>query len=258
MTILDDIVAYKKELLEDGYYDDLLRSLPFTDVRYKKKLSMRLAERDHLSVIAEIKSKSPSVPVLPNRDLSKQAKEYEEYGAQAISVLTDEYYFGGSYERLNQLTQETSLPVLCKDFMIEPIQIDVAYKAGASVILLIVNILTDEQMHELYQYAKSLGLDVLVEVHSKQELRRAYDLHPEIIGVNNRDLTRFVTNVEHTNEILERKRKGFYYISESGIHNKEDVEKIVGSGIDGILVGESLMKCDNLAEFLPSLQLKKE
>ncbi|WP_114603399.1 indole-3-glycerol phosphate synthase TrpC [Staphylococcus sp. EZ-P03] len=258
MTILDDIVAYKKELLAEGYYEDLLRTLPETDVRYKKKLSERLSERSHLSVIAEIKSKSPSVKKLPERNLTQQVKDYETYGAQAISILTDEYYFGGSYERLNQLTQQTTLPVLCKDFMIEPIQIDVAHRAGASMILLIVNILDDQQMHELYQYAKALDLDVLVEVHSKQELERAYQLAPEIIGVNNRDLTRFVTDVEHTNEILADKREGFYYISESGIHTQSDVEKVVGSGIDGVLIGESLMKCDDLSQFLPSLQLKKE
>ena len=120
--------------------------------------------------------------------------------------------------------------------MIEPIQIDVAHRAGASMILLIVNILDDQQMHELYQYAKALDLDVLVEVHSKQELERAYQLAPEIIGVNNRDLTRFVTDVEHTNEILADKREGFYYISESGIHTQSDVEKVVGSGIDLSLI----------------------
>ncbi|WP_412520572.1 indole-3-glycerol phosphate synthase TrpC [Staphylococcus simulans] len=258
MTILDDIVAYKKSLLEEGYYDRLLRTLPVTNVKDKKKFSTRLKERSHLSVIAEIKSKSPSVKKLPDRDLTQQVKDYETYGAQAISILTDEQYFGGSYERLNKLTQQTTLPVLCKDFIIEPIQIDVAYRAGASIILLIVNILDDQQMHELYQYAKTLDLDVLVEVHSKQELARAYQLAPDIIGVNNRDLTRFVTDVEHTNEILENKKDGYYYISESGIHTKEDVEKIVGSGIDGILVGESLMKCDELSQFLPSLQLEKE
>lgn len=138
MTILDDIVEYKKSLLEEGYYDRLLRTLPVTNVKYKKKLSERLKERSHLSVIAEIKSKSPSVKKLPDRDLTQQVKDYEAYGAQAISILTDEYYFGGSYERLNKLTKETTLPVLCKDFMIEPIQIDVAYRAGASIILLIV------------------------------------------------------------------------------------------------------------------------
>ncbi|MGO2077290.1 MAG: indole-3-glycerol phosphate synthase TrpC, partial [Staphylococcus equorum] len=137
------------------------------------------------------------------------------------------------------------------------IQIDVAKKAGASIILLIVNVLTDPELRELYQYATSQNLEVLVEVHDKEELARAYKLDPKIIGVNNRDLKRFITDVLHTNEILEDKKTGYYYISESGIKDEQDVQNIVDSGIDGLLIGESLMKCDDLSQFLPGLKLDK-
>ena len=105
--------------------------------------------------------------------MTQQIKDYETYGANAISILTDERYFGGSFERLQQLSKQTSLPVLCKDFVIDEIQIDVAKAAGASIILLIVNILTDEQLHRLYHYACQLDLEVLVEVHDSQELQKS-------------------------------------------------------------------------------------
>ena len=257
MTILYEIVAYKKELLKDGYYTKKLSDLDEVDITHKQTFESQLAQADQLSVIAEIKSKSPTLSELPGRDLKQQVKAYEAYGANAVSILTDEHYFGGSYERLQTLTQVTDLPVLCKDFVVDPIQIDVAKKAGASIILLIVNVLTDQQLKALYDYAISKNLEVLVEVHDKEELERAYKLDPKIIGVNNRDLKRFVTDVLHTNEILENKKAGYYYISESGIRNKQDVASIINAGIDGLLIGESLMKCDDLSQFLPSLKLDK-
>lgn len=257
MTILDEIVEYKRELLANGYYDKKLEELKEVDVSSKPTFKESMDNSEELVVISEIKSKSPSLPELPAKDLEQQVRDYEANGANAVSILTDEKYFGGSYERLQSLTTQTNLPVLCKDFVVDPIQIDVAKKAGASIILLIVNVLTDEQLRELYDYAQSLNLEALVEVHDKEELTRAYKLDPEIIGVNNRDLKRFVTNVQHTNEILKERKDGYYYISESGIHTVEDVESIVDSKIDGLLIGESLMKSDNLSEFLPSLKLKK-
>ncbi|MBH4788397.1 indole-3-glycerol-phosphate synthase TrpC, partial [Staphylococcus aureus] len=103
----------------------------------------------------------------------------------------------------------------------------------------------------------SQNLEVLVEVHDRHELERAYKVNAKLIGVNNRDLKRFVTNVEHTNTILENKKPNHYYISESGIHNTSDVRKILHSGIDGLLIGEALMRCDNLSEFLPQLKMQK-
>lgn len=257
MTILDEIVLYKKSLLEGGYYHKKLNTLKGQNIRNTSTLESTLKMSKQLAIIAEIKSKSPTVDNLPTRNLTQQVKAYEAYGADAISILTDERYFEGSFERLQLLAQETTLPILCKDFMIHPLQIDVAKKAGANIILLIVNILTDEALRQLYQYATSLDLEVIVEVHDNEELERAHRLHPKIIGVNNRDLKHFVTDVKHTNTILHHKQQGTYYISESGIHTKADVESIVSSGIDGLLIGEALMRCDDLSQMLPSLKLKK-
>ena len=257
MTILDEIMDYKRNLIKEGYYEEKLKTLNEVDITHKSSFKSQLDESNQLAVIAEIKSKSPTLDQLPNRDLAQQVKDYEANGANAVSILTDEHYFGGSYERLQDLTLQTTLPVLCKDFVVDKIQIDVAKKAGASIILLIVNVLTDQQMKDLYQYATSLNLEVLVEVHDKEELERAYKLKPQIIGVNNRDLKRFVTDVLHTNEILENKKEGYYYISESGIRDEQDVANVVESGIDGLLIGESLIKCEDLSQFLPGLKLTK-
>lgn len=258
MTILNEIIEYKKTLLERKYYDKKLEILQDNGNVKRRKLIDSLNYDRTLSVIAEIKSKSPSVPQLPQRDLVQQVKDYQKYGANAISILTDEKYFGGSFERLNQLSKITSLPVLCKDFIIDKIQIDVAKRAGASIILLIVNILTNDTLQSLYHYAISQNLEVLVEVHNKEELERAYQIKPKIIGINNRDLKTFITKVEHTNDILEMKKEGYYYISESGITTLNDVKKIVSSGIDGLLVGGALMNSNNISSLLPSLKLNKE
>ena len=232
MTILNEIIEYKKTLLERKYYDKKLEILQDNGNVKRRKLIDSLNYDRTLSVIAEIKSKSPSVPQLPQRDLVQQVKDYQKYGANAISILTDEKYF-------------------------DKIQIDVAKRAGASIILLIVNILSDDQLKELYSYATNHNLEALVEVHTIRELERAHQINPKIIGVNNRDLKRFETDVLHTNKLLKFKKSNCCYISESGIHTKEDVEKIVDSSIDGLLVGEALMKTNDLSQFLPSLKLKK-
>ncbi|HCU9228896.1 TPA: indole-3-glycerol phosphate synthase TrpC [Staphylococcus aureus] len=244
MTILAEIVKYKQSLLQNGYYQDKLNTLKSVNIQNKKSFINAIEKEPKLAIIAEIKSKSPTVNDLPERDLSQQISDYEKY-------------FGGSFERLQALTTKTTLPVLCKDFIIDPLQIDVAKQAGASMILLIVNILSDKQLKDLYNYAISQNLEVLVEVHDRHELERAYKVNAKLIGVNNRDLKRFVTNVEHTNTILENKKPNHYYISESGIHDASDVKKILHSGIDGLLIGEALMRCDNLSEFLPQLKMQK-
>ncbi|RIN14060.1 indole-3-glycerol phosphate synthase TrpC [Mammaliicoccus vitulinus] len=258
MTILDEIVEYKKHLLDENYYEQKLEALDKVDVQHKTSFLSRVKNDHQLNIIAELKAKSPTVSDIPKRDMATQIKLYEQHGASAISILTDEKYFDGSYERLQSLTTKTTLPVLCKDFIIDKRQIDLAYHVGASIVLLIVNILTKEELKNLYDYAISKGLEVLVEVHDKAELAVAHEIDAALIGVNNRDLKRFVTNVKHTNEILKSIKPGVTYISESGIRTLEDVESIIDSGIDGALIGESLMKHPNLEVFLPSLRLKKQ
>lgn len=258
MTILEDIVEYKKQLLAEGYYEALLNSLEAVNVSHKPTVAEQFETDRTIGVIAEIKSKSPTVSDIPERNLEEQIRLYTAGGASAISILTDEHYFGGSYERMATLTKQTDVPVLCKDFMVDERQIDVAKKAGASMILLIVNILTDEALARLHDYATGLGLEVLVEVHDPQELARAHRIHPQFVGVNNRDLRSFKTDVSHTGQILTSQQQGIHYISESGIKTVADIETLVPTGIAAVLVGETLMKADDPQAQLQSFKLRKE
>ncbi|MEH7920983.1 indole-3-glycerol phosphate synthase TrpC [Staphylococcus pseudintermedius] len=258
MTILDDIVEYKKQLLAEGYYETLLNNLEEVAVSHKRTVAEQFENDRTIGVIAEIKSKSPTVLDIPDRNLEEQLRLYTAGGASAISILTDEQYFGGSYERMAALTKQTDVPVLCKDFMIDERQIDVAKKAGASMILLIVNILTDEALALLHDYATALGLEVLVEVHDRQELARAHRIRPQFVGVNNRDLRSFKTDVSHTGQILTSRHPGIHYISESGIKTVSDIETLVPTRIAGVLIGETLMKANDPQAELQSFKLRKE
>lgn len=259
LTILDEIVEYKQSLIKEGYYTSLLQQLKMPKHIQRQKLVESLNHNSKLSIIAEIKSKSPSVSSFKSVDLSVQVENYTQYGASAISILTDEKYFGGSFQRLAELSEKTNLPILCKDFIIDTIQIDVAKKLGASIILLIVNCLSDHMLKTLYDYATSLDMEVLVEVHDREELQRAHLINPKIIGVNNRDLKTFNIDIQHTNQILNNNTKeNIAYISESGIHSVEDVEAVNQGDIDGLLVGGALMDCEKISEFLPSLMLEKQ
>ncbi|AFS70039.1 indole-3-glycerol phosphate synthase TrpC [Exiguobacterium antarcticum] len=207
-----------------------------------------------LSVIAEIKRASPSKgDISLNVDPVAQAKRYAASGATVISVLTDATYFKGSMQDLAAVAQAVDVPVLCKDFMIDRIQIDVAKAHGARLILLIVAALDDETLHDLYDYAYANGLEVLVEVHDATELERAERLQAKIIGINNRNLKKFEVNLETSLQLLKTKSENVRYISESGIKTIEEAKMLHAAGADGILIGETLMRADDPAEFIQTV-----
>ena len=242
MTILDEIIATKHKEIK-AYNPVEPSAIVFPE---KSKLLQRLQEKN--GVISEIKRASPSKGEIQIEvDIVAQAKKYEEAGAAAISVLTDETYFKGSINDLREVAQAVSIPVLCKDFMISEIQIDRAQNAGGTIILLIVAALEKQQLQSLYQYAISKGLEVLVEVHDEEELREALELDAKLIGVNNRNLKTFEVSIERTAQLAEK----FPFdgervlISESGMHTKEDAKFAYASGASGILVGEALMRSED-------------
>lgn len=246
MNILDEIIETKK--IE-------VKNMKRERVSFIKKLE----SNKNVSIIAEIKRASPSKGDL-NIDLSPKslAKKYEEGGASAISVLTDRSYFKGSHKDLLEAKEVTSLPVLCKDFIIEKEQIDYAYLTGADIILLIVAALNDKDLAELYSYAKGKGLDVIVEVHNEEEVDRAILINPRIIGVNNRDLKTFKTNIENTFKLSKKiKDSGAFLISESGIKTKEDIKTLAEHYVDGVLVGESFVTSDNIGEKFSSFKIER-
>lgn len=190
-------------------------------------------------LIAEIKEKSPSEGILrKNVNYLDMAKQYTRAGASAISVLTETDNFGGSFYKFSRARQGTYLPLLCKDFILRNEHIDKAKALGADIILLIVAMLDRRQLHELYSHAKSKNLQILVEVHSENELIRALELQPKLIGVNSRNLNDFSINKDLFSELADKIPKNIIKVAESGIKNFQDIPV----GYDGILVGSEIMK----------------
>ena len=198
------------------------------------------------AVIAEIKKASPSKGLLrENFDPAAIAKSYERHGATCLSVLTDRDFFQGDDTHLQQVRGACTLPVLRKDFTIDPYQVTEARALGADCILLIVAALDDTQLRELSDLAQALGMDVLVEVHDAQELDRALQLDAPLIGINNRDLRTFEVKLETTLNLLGRIPKDRIVVTESGIHAPKDVSLMRQSGVNVFLVGEAFMKAAN-------------
>ncbi|MGM9926956.1 MAG: indole-3-glycerol phosphate synthase TrpC [Bacillus sp. (in: firmicutes)] len=227
----------------------------------RKALSLISSVKQHrpIGIIAEIKRHSPSKGALHESvDPVAQAKQYEQAGAAAISVLTDTPFFKGSFADIEAVRQVIQIPILCKDFIIDTVQIDKAQSVGADAILLIVAALTKEKLAELFQVAKEKGLDVLVEVHDEQELQTAVSIGAELIGVNNRNLATFEVSLQHTVNIASHPlAKNIVLISESGIRHRQDVQKVQQAGASGILVGETLMKSENIAATIQELSLQE-
>lgn len=255
-TILDKILVEKKKQIEILIAQHTLVVKSEVD---RPSLFNRLYRSEYLQVISEIKRASPSKGLIAEGvNPREQAKAYYEAGAACISVLTDTPFFKGTFEDLADVARTVPIPLLCKDFIIHPVQIDHAKNAGASVILLIVAALSTNELTELYQYATSLELEVLVEVHDAEELDRALQLGAQIIGVNNRDLRTFDVDLKRTEEIASifPFHEERVLISESGIWNAEDAERVAKAGASGVLVGESLMRSGDVGSALQSLQVE--
>lgn len=205
-------------------------------------------------VIAEVKKASPSKGVIREAFYpSEIARSYENHGAACLSVLTDKDFFQGSPDYLVEAKAACSLPVLRKDFMIDPYQVYEAGAWGADCILLIVAALSDSQMAELEACATGLGMNVLVEVHNAEELERALALKTSLMGINNRDLRTFKTSIQNTINLLPGLPKDKLVVTESGILQKEDVQKMRQAGVNAFLIGEAFMRAKEPGEELAKL-----
>jgi indole-3-glycerol phosphate synthase len=198
------------------------------------------------AIIAEIKKASPSQGVI-REDFQPVTigLDYAMSGATCLSVLTDKEFFQGSEVYLQMVRERCPLPVLRKDFMIDPYQVYEARALGADCILLIVAALDDGRMHELAELAAGLGMDVLVEVHNEEELHRALRLNTPLIGINNRNLRTFETSLQTTLDLKAQIPEDRLIITESGIHTPADVQLMIGNGIHAFLVGEAFMRADS-------------
>ena len=206
------------------------------------------------AIIAEIKQASPSKGIIrPHFDPAGLAESYTQAGAACLSVLTDEKFFQGSDTHLQQARDATHLPVLRKDFIIDPYQVYEARAIGADCILLIVAALDDARLLELATRATDIGLDVLVEVHNREELERALLLRTPLIGINNRNLHTFATSLQTTLDLLPDMFPDRTVVTESGIHSRAQVELMRNNDVHAFLIGESLLRADDPGAALRAL-----
>ncbi len=246
MNILDKIVAQKK--IEVAKLPPLTAALSTRADRRDFFAALQHPKRGQVALIAEVKKASPSAGIIcADFDPVRIAKEYEAAGASCLSILTDEQFFQGSLEYLKQIRAAVKLPLLRKDFIIDSRQILEAIEWGADAILLIVAILTDEQLKTFHDQATAAGLTVLVEVHDEAEMDRALTIGAKLIGVNNRNLKDFKVDLATTERLAAKifsggANKKKLLVAESGIHTRADVERLEKCGARAVLVGESLMK----------------
>ena len=243
--MLDDIVTSKQLEVEEAK-----GRVPFVDL--KARLANYLAARSFrkaltaagkLSLIAELKRKSPSKGMLRQRfDPVSLAQDLQEAGATALSVLTDESYFGGHLDFLRDVKQFTEVPVLRKDFVIDPYQVYEAAFYEADAVLLIVRILTEEQLIQCMQAADLLGMEPLVEVHSIEELKLALSAGAHVLGLNARDLGTFQLDPTLIERLIPQVPAGKLIVAESGIQTAADVKRLTKLGVHAVLIGEALMK----------------
>ena len=249
MNVLDEIVLNTKSKLEVIKSKTSLKELILQVNKLKIEKSnfkQSLTFKDQ-AIIAEIKKASPSAGIISEDfDAVRKAKEYESFGASALSVLTEEDYFLGSIQYLKDVKAISNLPILRKDFVIDEYQIYESKLIGADCILLIVSILSDSELQRFTSLADTLGLDYIIEVHDEAELKRVEDFSDAIIGVNNRDLKTFEVNIENSIRLRNFFKKENIFVAESGIKNQKDIDKLSKHNINVFLIGESLMRGDFL------------
>jgi indole-3-glycerol phosphate synthase len=213
-----------------------------------------LAARGPVALIAEVKRASPSAGTIRDEiDPARVARDYERAGAACISVLTDEKFFHGSLDDLVRVRQSVSVPVLRKDFLIDRYQVLEARAAGADCILLIAECLDNCRLRELYFFAAELGMDALIEIYDADNLDRVLDLEPAIVGINNRNLRTFATDLAHTLDLAPRVAQRGLLVSESGIRTRADVARLQAAGVRALLVGETLMRAPDVAATIADL-----
>jgi len=257
---LTEIVKLKKKRLQAAKatrdFDELKQSATATRENAKPHSLREALQKNQTNIIAEIKRASPSKGVINDKiDIAEVARSYENGGACAISVLTEEDRFCGSLEDLRVARSVVNLPILRKDFIFDEFQIYEAAEVGADVILLIAAMLDDKDLINLHRLAEEiLGLDALVEVHTLDELERVKKMDAQIIGVNNRDLQSFKVSLDVSRELIKHAPDDALMIAESGLRTRGDLLELKNLGFKGFLIGETLMRSGNPTEMLQNLQ----
>ena len=244
MSRLDPIVQATREEVERRKRERPLADLEReAEARPEGRPFHEALARPGTSLIAEHKRRSPSAgEIRAGSSVAEIVRAYELGGAAALSILTEERHFGGSLDDLRAARASSDLPILRKDFTVDPYQLVEARAVGADAVLLVVGSLEADALASLYQEAQALDLDALVEVHSEEELEAALELDADLIGINNRNLEDFSVDIQRTFELLADVPAGMTVVSESGIIYREQIEELERVGVDAVLVGETLMR----------------
>lgn len=262
MSFLHKVIAIKKKEIQMRKKYKSLQRIKKECVFYAGKQKTRslkyaLQQTSPPAIIAEIKLKSPSEGILTTMSCRDIAVLYAQSQADAISVLTDKVHFNGDIAYLKQVRKLVKQPIFRKDFIIDPYQIYETFLAGGDAFLLIVALLSKPQLREFIALGKAMGLESIVEVHNRQELRSALNANAEIIGINNRNLKTLKVDIRTTEKLIKYIPKEKIVISESGINTSEEVKELIASGVKGILVGTSIIKSKSpvakIAEFKKSI-----
>lgn len=255
-TILDRIVATKRQEVAEAQ-----SRLPIEELEAQvreappvRDFRAALAGPGPIQLIAEVKKASPSAQVIrADFDPIAIARTYQGHGAACLSVLTDVQYFQGHLSYLARIRASVAIPILRKDFVIDAYQVVEARMAGADAILLIAEILTDDQLRSLRELAQAWGMATLVEFHDPSNLARVLASGADLVGVNNRDLHRFVTDLDLTLRLRDQIPPDVTLVAESGIRTRSDVERLEGAGVHAMLVGETLMRADDIGAAVANL-----
>ncbi len=246
MNILEKIIAYKKPLLEEQKKNIPVKKLTQSEFYNRDTISLKqaLIQQGTSGIIAEFKRRSPSKPAINlSADVLDVTTGYEKNGASALSILTDSHFFGGKNNDIEQVRSKINIPILRKDFIFDYYQVYEAKSMGADAILLIAEVLEKKQLLRLATLAKILGLEVLMEIHSEEQLEKLND-HIDLVGVNNRNLKTFEVSIENSLNLASKIPENFIKISESGLGDANDILILKSFGYKGFLIGESFMKND--------------
>ena len=257
MTILDEIASYARLRVEEKKKEKPIEAIRFEAASFMKKdfLFEKALKGEDISFICECKKASPSKGIIAeNFPYADIALEYEKAGADAISVLTEPKYFLGKEEYLSEISSLVSVPCLRKDFVVDEYMIYESVILGASAVLLICSILTNDELERYLSICHNYGLSALVETHDEKEVRTALACGAKIIGVNNRNLKDFSVDTDNSKKLRDLIPDNVIYVSESGIKDAKDVEKLRNIGVDAVLVGETLMRAKNKKDKLDELK----
>ena len=245
MTILDKIIERKKQEVAESKTKTSVEQLKDSEFFGRKTFSLKETLKFKSGIIAEFKRQSPSKGIINDKISPLEVlSAYEKFGASAISILTDKDFFGGSFEDILSVRNRINIPILRKDFMIDEYQFYEAKSIGADVILLIASCLSPIQVSEFTDLAHQLNLEVLLEIHSEEELAHI-NKNVDFVGINNRNLKDFKVDLQHSVNLKNQLPNDILSIAESGIYNEEDFKFLRDKGFDGFLMGEYFMKNDN-------------